>query len=391
MTIASEYVWQRANWPQWRWSADDLTQGLLTVQETRTRLLDKMSRLDDEYRQQVEAELYTRETVSTSAIEGVQVDAAAARSSIVRRLKLGAATNRDWQITDQTRGLIDILADSSQNMTLLTVERLKAWHEALFPSGRIGLMPILTGEFRASAEPMQVISATRTGERVHYEAPPSERLDEEVAHFLQWFNVDSRDEKCGLDATLRGCVAHLWFETLHPFEDGNGRIGRAIWDLAMMQGGTQQQPHIARIWAVSAVIHRRKKDYWNELESAQKGDLDITRWLSFALECVALAYSEAATCVDRVMQIAWFWVRHREIALNERQRKALNLALSGDVLDDGWLTNRRYVKLTQCGSAVTASRDLAQLEQWGLIRRDPDSGGRSTRYAVALQLPHIPV
>lgn len=384
MTIASEYVWQRADWPQWRWSAGALQQGLVAVQEARTRLFDKMSHLDDEHRRQVEVELYTRETVSTSAIEGVQVDAAAARSSIMRRLKLGAAPNRDWQITDQTRGLIDILADSSQNLALLTEERLKSWHEALFPSGRIGLMPILTGEFRASAEPMQVVSATRTGERVHYEAPPSDRLDEEIARFLQWFNVESRDEKSGLDATLRGCIAHLWFETLHPFEDGNGRIGRAVWDLAMMQGGPQQQSHIARIWAVSSVIQRRKKEYWNELELAQKGDLDLTRWLSFAIDCVALSYADAATCVDRVMQIAWFWVRHREVVLNARQRKALNLALSGDALDDGWLTNRRYVKLTQCGSAVTASRDLALLEQRGLIRRDPDSGGRNTRYAVAL-------
>lgn len=385
MAIASEYVWQRSDWPHWRWSDDVLHQGLQALREARASLLDKLSHLDDEHRRQVEAELYTRETVSTSAIEGVQVDAAAARSSIVRRLKLGVAPNRDWQVTDQTRGLIDILADSSQNLTLLTGERLKAWHEALFPSGRIGLLPILTGEFRVSVEPMQVISATKTGERVHYEAPPSDRLDAEAARFLQWFNVESRDEKCRIDATVRGCIAHLWFETLHPFEDGNGRIGRAIWDLAMMQGSPQQLPHIARIWAVSSVIHRRKKDYWNELESAQKGDLDITRWLSFAIECVAMAYSEAATCVDRVMQIAWFWVRHREVSLNERQRKALNLALSGDVLDDGWLTNRRYVKLTQCGSAVTASRDLAQLEQWGLIRRDPEFGGRSTRYAIALE------
>lgn len=384
MPIESSYIWQRPDWPCWRWSAEALHLPLSAAENARARLLDKLGQLDDEHRQQVEAELYTRETVSTSAIEGVQVDVAAARSSIIRRLKLGVAPNRDWQLTDQTRGLIDILADSSQNLSVLTEERLKAWHEALFPSGRIGLMPILTGEFRASAEPMQVISATRTGDRVHYEAPPSDRLDTEVARFLQWYNVESRDDRLGLTATLRGCIAHLWFETLHPFEDGNGRIGRAVWDLAMMQGKPQQPSHIARIWAVSSVINGRKKDYWDQLESAQKGDLDITRWLSFAIDCVTQAYSEAAACVDRVMQVAWFWVRHREVALNERQRKALNIALSGDALDDGWLTNRRYVKLTQCGSAVTASRDLAQLEQWGLIRRDPEAGGRSTRYEVCL-------
>ena len=155
-------------------------------------------------------------------------------------------------------------------------------------------------------------------------------------------------------------------------------------DLAMMQTSPERLPQIDRVWAVSAVIDKRKQDYWAELEAAQRGDLDITSWLRFAMDCVARAYAEAGQCVDRVMQVAWFWVRHRGAALNGRQRKALSLALSGDALDDGWLTNRRYIKLTQCGSPVTASRDLAQLEQWGLIIKDPDAGGRSTRYAIAL-------
>jgi len=161
-----------------------------------------------------------------------------------------------------------------------------------------------------------------------------------------------------------------------------------VWDLAMILAMIQEsptpQPQVARIWAVSPVINQRKREYWTELESAQRGTLDITQRLRFATDCVAQAYAEATSCVDRVMQIAWFWVRHRTVALNERQRKALNLALSGDSVDDGWLTNRRYIKLTQCGSPVTASRDLAQLETWGLIRRDPDAGGRSTRYSTVL-------
>jgi Fic family protein len=379
-----EFIWQRPDWPTWRWSEPTLQPQIAAVEQARLRLLEKLRGLDDEHRSLVAAELYTRETVSTSAIEGVQVDAAAARSSIIRRLKLGVAPNREWQVSDQTRGLIDILADSTQNPAALTAERLKAWHGALFPAGRVGLMPILTGEFRVSAEPMQVISATRTGERVHYEAPPSDRLDAEIECFLLWFNQTSRSDDSGINATVRACIAHLWFETLHPFEDGNGRIGRAVWDLAMMQTSPDPLPQINRVWAVSSVINKRKLDYWAELEAAQRGDLDITSWLRFATDCVAQAYAEAGQCVDRVMQIAWFWVRHRGAALNERQRKALNLALSGDALDDGWLTNRRYIKLTQCGSPVTASRDLAQLEQWGMITKDPESGGRSTRYAIAL-------
>ena len=378
----AEFIWQRADWPVWRWSEAALQAPLAAVGQAKNLLLEKLRGLDDAHRSLVAAELYTRETVATSAIEGVTVDAAAARSSIIRRLKLGVAPNREWQVTDQTRGLIDILADSTQNPAPLTPERLKAWHDALFPTGRLGLMPILTGEFRASAEPMQLVSQTKTIVKVHYEAPPADRLDDEIAIFLDWFNRSSRGE--GMDATLRGCLAHLWFETLHPFEDGNGRIGRAVWDLAMLQTSPDPAPQIARIWAVSPVIDQRKKVYWTELESAQRGTLDITPWLLFATGCVAQAYADATACVDRVMQIAWFWVRHRVVALNERQRKALNIALSGDALDDGWLTNRRYIKLTQCGSPVTASRDLAQLEQWGLIAKDPESGGRSTRYAVAL-------
>lgn len=380
MPNASEFIWQHPDWPAWRWSQAALVAPLQRVSEVKSRLLEGLQRLDDEHRQQVEAELYTRETVSTSAIEGVQVDAAAARSSIVRRLKLGTAPNRAWQVTDQTRGLIDILADCSRNPSALTEPRLKAWHEALFPSGRVGLMMILAGEFRMSAEPMQVVSGTRHGERVHFEAPPSDRLSVEIPRFLEWFNHESREQ--GLDPVLRGGVAHLWFETLHPFEDGNGRIGRAVWDLAMIQDSPQASG-ISRIWAVSPVIHQRKHAYWEALEASQRGSLDITPWLLFAMDCVEQAYREAAACVDRVMQIAWFWVRHRAVPLNERQRKALDLALSGHTMDDDWLTTRRYVKLTAC-AAVTASRDLAQLEAWGMIRRDPTVGGRSTRYAVAL-------
>lgn len=187
---------------------------------------------------------------------------------------------------------------------------------------------------------------------------------------------------------LRGCLAHLWFETLHPFEDGNGRIGRAIWDLAMMQGMPQSAPNQARIWAVSATIERDKHEYWNQLERAQRGTLEVTQWLRYALGVVAASLQESSACVERVMQVTWFWLRHREAPLNERQRKALNLALSGSELDDGWLTNRRYLKLSGANTPLTASRDLAHLEQLGIIRKDPTTGGRSTRYSIVLAADH---
>lgn len=380
MPNASEFIWQQPKWPRWRWDDRKLQAELATIQEQRHALNARLSALDQEHRGNVVAELMTRETVSTSAIEGVKVDPAAARSSIMRRLKLGVAPGREWQVNRQTIGLIDILAECAANRAALTHERMKSWHTALFPDAKLGLMPILAGEYRESAEPMQVISATRYGEKVHYEAPPSERLEAEMDQFLDWFNGASQK----LDPTLRGCLAHLWFETLHPFEDGNGRIGRAIWDLAMMQGIPESAENQARIWAVSATIDRNKKNYWDQLEKAQRGTLDVTQWLVYAISVVGDALRESRVCVERVMQVTWFWLRHREAPLNERQRKALNMALSGIELDDGWLTNRRYMKLAACKTAVTASRDLVQLEQWGIIQKDPTAGGRSTRYSIVL-------
>jgi Fic family protein len=381
MPIASpDFIWQRPDWPRWSWNGASLQSLLSAIHAQRTALGARLSALDDDHRGAIVAELMTRETVSTSAIEGVKVDAAAARSSIMRRLKLGVAPGREWQVTPQTIGLIDLLADCAADRSPLTHARLKDWHQALFPTGKSGLMLVLAGEYRASTEPMRVISATRHGERVHYEAPPSDRLDAEMEAFLAWFNGPS----VKLDPVLRGCLAHLWFETVHPFEDGNGRIGRAIWDLAMMQGMPQSAANQARIWAVSATIDRDKSAYWDQLERAQRGTLDVTPWLHYALGIVAASLLESGACVERVMQVTRFWLRHREAPLNERQRKALNRALSGSELDDGWLTNRRYLKLSGANTPLTASRDLAHLEQLGIIRRDPTTGGRSTRYSIVL-------
>lgn len=379
MENVTSFLWQRPGWPGVSWSSA-VHEPLRAAGELRKLLQTKVQGLDDEHRARVEAELYTRETVSTSAIEGVQIDAAAARSSVIRRLHLGHAADRDWQVTDQTRGLIDILADSTRNPGELTEQRLKDWHQALFPTGKIGLRPILAGEYRSDA--MEIVSSKGTGAytKVHFIAPPPERIAREMAMFVEWFNGPSR----GLDATLRGCFAHLYFETIHPFEDGNGRLGRALWDLAMIQAASDPAPQLARLWAVSPVIQKRKEEYWTQLEQAQRGDLDITPWLLFAISCVTQAYEEAGQCIDRVTQIAWFWVRHRTADLNQRQRRALELALSSQELDDGWLTNRRYMKLSQASNSVTAARDLASLETQGLIRKDPESKGRSTRYQILL-------
>lgn len=323
------------------------------------------------------AELTARETVSTSAIEGVRLNPDEVRSSIMRRLGLGARQHDFDRLTPAARGMIDILADSTQNLQKLTLERLFAWHSALFPSGRSGLSLILVGMLRGN-DPMQVLSGPIGRERVHYEAPPRAGLDEEMRRFLDWFN-GPRDSS----AIVRASVAHLWFETLHPFEDGNGRLGRAVFDLSLAQSAEFHSQRTSRLWAVSPVLMRRRKEFYAQLESAQKGNLDITEWLEWSTTCVGQAYDEARICIERVVQVAHFWARHRETPLTPRQRRLLEMALAPDDPDAGWLTAKRAARQTKV-ERVTASRDLARLEELGIIEKDPSSGGRSTRYRVCL-------
>lgn len=377
------YVWQRTDWPRWRWTEEGaLGETLAAVQRKRDFLAGLAKGLDGEHANLAITELMTRETVSTSAIEGVKLDTDEVRSSIMRRLGLGVPEGRIHRIDDATRGVIDVLADSTQNLQALTLDRLLTWHKAIFPSGQLGLKFVLVGMLRASAEPMQVVSGSLGRERVHYEAPPADRLEAEMGRFIAWFNNESKE----LDNTLRACLAHLWFETLHPFEDGNGRIGRAVFDLALAQGAAFHSQRTSRLWAVSPVILKQRKDYYARLEHAQKGNLDATGWLQWSAACVAQACDEARDCIDRVAQIANFWTRHRETPFNGRQRRALQIALAEHDLKESYLTAKRVARWTK-HERVTASRDLAQLEKWGAIRKDPTVGGRSTRYFVQLDAP----
>ena len=228
---------------------------------------------------------------------------------------------------------------------------------------------------------MQVLSGAIGRERVHYEAPPRERLEAEMERFIGWFNQAPK-----LDNTLRACLAHLWFETLHPFEDGNGRIGRAIFDLALAQGARFHSNTISRFWAVSPVILRRRKEYYAQLERTQKGDLDITEWLLWCVAAVEQACDEARICIERVVQIAHFWTRHRETPMSPRQRRLIEMALAPNDPEEGWLTAKRAARQTKV-ERITASRDLSRLEELGVIEKDSSVGGRSTRYRVRLDDP----
>jgi Fic family protein len=371
------YIWQRSDWPRWRWSESDLSGGLTAVQRKRDFLAGLARGLDADHLNLAITELMTQETVSTSAIEGVKLDADEVRSSIMRRLGLGVSEEQIDRLSPATKGVIDVLADSTQNLQPLTLERLFAWHHAMFPSGRSGLSLILVGMLRSEA-PMQVLSGPVGRERVHYEAPPRRRLEADMTRFLRWFNKTK-----GLDNTLRASVAHLWFETLHPFEDGNGRLGRAVFDLALAQGATFHSERTSRLWAVSPVLLKRRKEYYAQLERAQKGNLDITDWLQWSVTSVEQACDGARVCIERVVQVAQFWTRHRETPLNPRQRRVLQIALASNDPTDAWLTAKRAARLTKV-ERVTASRDLARLEELGVIEKDPTVGGRSTRYRIRL-------
>jgi Fic family protein len=371
------YIWQRPDWPKWRWSEPALATALASTQRKQDFLAGLARALDGDHLNLVIAELTTQETVSTSAIEGVKLDPDEVRSSIMRRLGLGNSSNRIDRLSGAARGMIDVLADSTQNLQSLTLERLFAWHEAIFPTGRVGLSLILVGMLRAE-EPMQVLSGPIGRERVHYQAPPRDRLEEEMDRFLQWFNQSGN-----LNNTLRACVAHLWFETLHPFEDGNGRLGRAIFDLALAQGATFHSERTSRLWAVSPVLLKHRTDYYDRLESTQKGDLDITEWLQWCIGSVEQACDNARECIERVMRVAHFWTRHRDTPLSPRQRRLLEMALAPDDPAEGWLTAKRAARQTKV-ERVTASRDLARLEALGVIEKDSSVGGRSTRYRVRL-------
>ena len=377
MSSVPQYIWQREDWPQWRWSDPALRSTLDAVQRKQDFLAGVAQALDADHLGLAVAELTARETVSTAAIEGVTLDPDEVRSSIMRRLGLGVSPENEDRLSAAGRGMIDVLADSTQNIGPLTLERMFAWHETMFPSGRSGLALILVGMLRGEA-PMQVLSGPMGRERVHYEAPPRERLDTEMERFLAWFNQAPE-----LNNTLRACLAHLWFETLHPFEDGNGRIGRAIFDLALAQGARFHSNRTSRLWAVSPVILERRKDYYAQLERAQKGDLDITDWLLWSGAAIEQACNEARVCIERVVQISRFWARHRDAPMSSRQRRLLEMALAPNDPEEGWLTAKRAARQTKV-ERVTASRDLSRLEELGIIEKDASAAGRSTRYRVRL-------
>jgi Fic family protein len=311
----------------------------------------------------------TEDVLKSSEIEGEILDKEQVRSSIARRLgmDIGALAPADRNV----EGVVEMMLDATQKFQApLTDERLFAWHAALFPTGRSGMTKIIVGAWRDdSAGPMQVISGPIGRERVHYEAPQASRLESEMAAFLKWFGEDTAH-----DPVLKAALAHLWFVTIHPFDDGNGRIARAIADMALAR--SEQSPQ--RFYSMSVQIRLERNAYYDVLEATQKGDLDITAWLEWFLECLDRAIEGAEQTLAGVIHKARFWERFKDHPLNERQRKVINRLLDGF---EGKLTSSKWAALTK-SSPDTALRDINDLINRGILVRE-QGGGRSTSYALA--------
>jgi Fic family protein len=356
-------------WPKFRWSDEKLTTQLADVRHRQGRLLGRMEALGFAQRSEAVLQTLTQDVVTSSAIEGETLDKDQVRSSIARRLGMDIAglVPADRHV----EGVVEMMLDATQCFDQpLTADRLFGWHAALFPTGRSGLSKIVAGAWRDDAKgPMQVVSGPYGRERVHYQAPAAATLDREMGHLLVWFEGE-RD----IDPILKAAIAHLWFVTIHPFDDGNGRIARAIADLALARSERSAQ----RFYSMSARIRVERATYYRLLETTQKGDLDITPWLSWFLACLDSALDGADSVSAAVLARARFWDRHAETPFNERQRLVLNRFMGGF---EGKLTSSKWAKLART-SQDTASRDIADLVAKGVLTRDT-AGGRSTSYSLA--------
>jgi Fic family protein len=367
----SRYNHQLPDWPDFRWDQDALAGRLAEIRHRQGRLLGRMEGLGFALQKEAELETLTLDVLKSSEIEGEKLDPEQVRSSIARRLGLDAGgtvpADRDVE------GVVEMMLDATQRFAApLSEDRLFGWHAALFPTGRSGMRKIIVGAWRDDADgPMQVVSGPVGKEKVHYEAPAAPLLPDEMARFIAWANGADRT-----DAVLRAGLAHLWFVTIHPFDDGNGRIARAIadWQLARSENSAQ------RFYSMSAQIRQERNDYYDILEHTQKGTLDVTPWLDWFLGCLGRAFDGTEATLATVMRKARFWERAARLSINDRQRLVLNRLLDGFT---GKLTTKKWALIAK-SSHDTALRDIQGLIDQGLLKKD-EGGGRSTSYSLVLE------
>jgi len=363
------WIHEHQNWPNFTWDAKALAFKLADVRHLQGRLLGRMESLGFELQREASLSTLTRDVVKTSAIEGENLNPEEVRSSIARRLGIDIAglipASRDVE------GIVEILLDATQQFAKpLTRDRLFDWHAALFPTGRSGMHRITVGKWRTpDAEPMRVVSGPVGKEKVHFEAPDADRLEEEMQSFLEWF-----DDGHEIDPVLKAGIAHLWFVTIHPFEDGNGRIARAIGDMVLARADATQ----GRFYSLSSQIEAERKDYYDQLEKQQRSTLDITEWLTWFLDCLGRAISSSETTLGNVLFKAQLWDTINQKPVNERQRLIINRMLEDDF--KGHMNTSKYAKLAKC-SNDTALRDIQDLKERGIFIQNP-GGGRSTSYRL---------
>lgn len=362
------YIWEIDAWPAMVWDNENLAPLLARVSREQGRLIGKMEAIGFDLRNEAHLRTLTEDVVKSSEIEGEKLDRTQVRSSLARRLGMDAgglvSAERDVE------GVVEMMLDATRNYAdPLTAERFFDWHAALFPTGRSGMRRIIVGAWRDDRKgPMEVVSGRVGREKVHYRAPPAARVPAEMEQFLDWF-AQPGDR----DGLLIAGLAHLWFVTIHPFDDGNGRIARAVADMALARSEESGQ----RFYSMSAQIRHERDDYYQMLEHTQKGGLDITPWQQWFLSCLGRALDGAGVTLEAVLEKARFWQRFAAETLNERQSKLLNRLLDGF---EGKLTTSKWAKIAHC-SQDTAYRDINDLVERGALQKNP-GGGRSTSYSL---------
>ena len=364
-----KYIHDDPDWPGFRWDDGGLAGPLAEIRHRQGRLLGRMEDLGFDLRQEAVLETLTGDVVKSSEIEGERLDGEQVRSSVARRLGMDIGGLR--HVDRNVDGVVEMMLDATSNYAQpLTAERLHSWHSSLFPAGQTGMRRITVGAWRDdSAGPMQMVSGPMGRERVHYEAPPAARLDAEMEAFLDRFNAPAET-----DGVLRAGLAHLWFVTVHPFDDGNGRIARAVADMALARSEGSPQ----RFYSMSSQIMRERDDYYDILERTQRGTMDVSAWQEWFLVCLGRAIDDAQATLSGVLAKARFWERAARVPLNGRQRLVVGRLVDGEFR--GKLTTSKWARLAKC-SQDTALRDIQDLVGHGIMARSR-AGGRSTSYEL---------
>ena len=361
------YIYNLPNWPHFTWDHELVYPLLVEVRYRQGRLLGRMEGLGFHLQEEANLQTLTMDVLKSSEIEGELLDPDQVRSSIARRLgmDIGGLIPSDRYVD----GVVEMMLDATLNyQNELTSDRFCGWHSALFPAGRSGIYKIIVGSWRQNKidDPMQVVSGAMGKEKVHFQAPDSEKVDEEMNQLIRWFNEDTQ-----IDSIIKAAIAHLWFVTIHPFEDGNGRIARALADMQLSRSDISSK----RFYSMSTQIRKERKEYYDVLEHTQKGSMDISKWLVWFLKCLDNSISETNNTLELIWKKSRFWETHAQTIFNERQKLIILKLMDGF---NGKLNSSKWAKITKV-SQDTAIRDIKDLMEKGILKKE-ERGGRSTSY-----------